>query len=116
MKAAVFKGKDFPLTVEEFKKPRPVKDQVLIRLKNAALNHRDAVFALDFGTERSATGETPKDGRGYADGKRTVLLDPAIQRGAGAGLFDVHTLVDGGEALGDGFVGIQCEMHGKNSS
>lgn len=41
MKAAVFKGKDFPLTVEEFKKPRPVKDQVLIRLKNAALNHRD---------------------------------------------------------------------------
>ncbi|HEX8040048.1 MAG TPA: alcohol dehydrogenase catalytic domain-containing protein, partial [Chryseosolibacter sp.] len=41
MKAAVFKGKDFPLTVEEFKKPKPVKDQLLVRLKYAALNHRD---------------------------------------------------------------------------
>lgn len=41
MKAAVFKGKDFPLTVEEFRKPKPVRDQVLIRLKYAALNHRD---------------------------------------------------------------------------
>lgn len=41
MKAAVFKGKDFPLNIEEYKKPKPVKDQVLIRLKNAALNHRD---------------------------------------------------------------------------
>lgn len=41
MRAAVFKGKDLPLTVEEYKTPRPVKDQVLIRLKYAALNHRD---------------------------------------------------------------------------
>ena len=41
MKAALFKGKDFPLNVEEYKKPRPVKDQVLIKLKYAALNHRD---------------------------------------------------------------------------
>lgn len=41
MKAAVFKGKDIPLTVEEFKKPRPQKDQVLIRMRYAALNHRD---------------------------------------------------------------------------
>lgn len=41
MKAALFKGKDLPLSVEEFKKPIPVKDQVLIRIKYAALNHRD---------------------------------------------------------------------------
>lgn len=41
MKAAVFKGKDIALTVEEFKKPKPQKDQVLIRMKYAALNHRD---------------------------------------------------------------------------
>ena len=41
MKAAVFKGRDFPLTVEDYKKPKPVKDQVLIRIKYAALNHRD---------------------------------------------------------------------------
>ena len=41
MKAALFKGKDYPLTVEEVKKPKPIKDQVLIKLKYAALNHRD---------------------------------------------------------------------------
>lgn len=41
MKAALFKGSGLPLQVGEFPKPRPVKDQVLIRLKAAALNHRD---------------------------------------------------------------------------
>ena len=41
MKAALFKGKDLPLLVEEYKKPKPVKDQVLVKLKYAALNHRD---------------------------------------------------------------------------
>ena len=41
MKAVLFKGKDFPLEVQEIKKPKPVKDQVLIKIKHAALNHRD---------------------------------------------------------------------------
>jgi NADPH:quinone reductase-like Zn-dependent oxidoreductase len=41
MKAALFKGKDHPLTIEEVKKPKPVKDQVLLKMKYAALNHRD---------------------------------------------------------------------------
>lgn len=41
MKAVIFKGSGTPLQVGEFPKPRPVKDQVLIRLKAAALNHRD---------------------------------------------------------------------------
>jgi zinc-binding alcohol dehydrogenase/oxidoreductase len=41
MKAVVFKGKDYPVTVGEMKKPKPVKDQVLIKMKYAALNHRD---------------------------------------------------------------------------
>jgi zinc-binding alcohol dehydrogenase/oxidoreductase len=41
MKAALFKGKDYPLTIEDIKKPRPVKDQVLLKMKYAALNHRD---------------------------------------------------------------------------
>jgi hypothetical protein len=43
MKAAVFKGKDFPLKVEEYKKPRPIKDQVLIRMKYAALKSQRPV-------------------------------------------------------------------------
>lgn len=41
MRAVLFKGKDLPLAVEPVKKLKPVKDQVLIRLHNAALNHRD---------------------------------------------------------------------------
>jgi NADPH:quinone reductase-like Zn-dependent oxidoreductase len=41
MKAAIFKGSGSPLQVGEFPKPRPIKDQVLIQLKAAALNHRD---------------------------------------------------------------------------
>lgn len=41
MRAVFFKGKDQPLVIQEIKKFTPVKDQVLIRLHNAALNHRD---------------------------------------------------------------------------
>jgi zinc-binding alcohol dehydrogenase/oxidoreductase len=41
MRAVFFRGKEHPLEVREIKKPKPVKDQVLVRLRNAALNHRD---------------------------------------------------------------------------
>src|SRR5688572_23777427 len=41
MRAVFFKGKDQPLVVQEIKKFKPVKDQVLVKLHNAALNHRD---------------------------------------------------------------------------
>lgn len=41
MRAVLFKQKELPLVIESIKKPIPTKDQVLIRLHNAALNHRD---------------------------------------------------------------------------
>ena len=41
MRAVFFKGKDQPLVIQQIKKFKPIKDQVLIRLKNAAINHRD---------------------------------------------------------------------------
>jgi zinc-binding alcohol dehydrogenase/oxidoreductase len=41
MRAVFFRGKDQPLSIQKIKKFRPVKDQVLIRLHNAAINHRD---------------------------------------------------------------------------
>lgn len=41
MRAVFFTGKDQPLKVKEIKKFRPVKDQVLVRMHAAALNHRD---------------------------------------------------------------------------
>lgn len=41
MKALLFYGKDYPIVLQEAKKPKPVKDQVLIRMQHVALNHRD---------------------------------------------------------------------------
>lgn len=41
MRAAFFINREQPLQLREIKKPKPVKDQVLVRLHNAALNHRD---------------------------------------------------------------------------
>ncbi len=41
MRAAFFLGKGSPLAIREVKKPKPNKDHVLIRLRNAAINHRD---------------------------------------------------------------------------
>jgi zinc-binding alcohol dehydrogenase/oxidoreductase len=41
MKAVLFKSKDIPLTVSEVAKPTPGKNEVLIQLHYAALNHRD---------------------------------------------------------------------------
>ena len=55
MKAAVFRGKDHPLKIEEVKKPKPVKDQVLVKLKYAALNHRD-LWLVQEQTQQLAEG------------------------------------------------------------
>lgn len=41
MKAALFREKDTPLQVADVPKPIPAKDQVLVRIHTAALNHRD---------------------------------------------------------------------------
>ncbi|MCW5911059.1 MAG: zinc-binding dehydrogenase [Cyclobacteriaceae bacterium] len=41
MRAAFFTGQNLPLEIREIKKPKPVKDEVLVRLHYAALNHRD---------------------------------------------------------------------------
>jgi NADPH:quinone reductase-like Zn-dependent oxidoreductase len=41
MQAVFFKGKDRPLEIGAMKKPVPVKDQVLVKLHAASLNHRD---------------------------------------------------------------------------
>ncbi|HEU5291444.1 MAG TPA: zinc-binding dehydrogenase [Cyclobacteriaceae bacterium] len=41
MKAFVFRGSQHPTTIEDVAKPKPVRDQLLIKLKYCALNHRD---------------------------------------------------------------------------
>jgi zinc-binding alcohol dehydrogenase/oxidoreductase len=56
MKAVVFKGKDFPLSVIDFPKPKPVKDQVLVKLYSAAINHRDLWATLEQATVQNKDG------------------------------------------------------------
>src|SRR5271154_248763 len=41
MRAVFFRGKDHPLLVKEIVKPNPTAKQVVVRLRNAGLNHRD---------------------------------------------------------------------------
>ncbi len=41
MKAALFKEKNSPLLIDDVNKPVPIKGQVLVKLRAAALNHRD---------------------------------------------------------------------------
>ena len=41
MRAVFYKSPEQPLVIDTIKKPIPVRDQVLIRLHNAAINHRD---------------------------------------------------------------------------
>jgi zinc-binding alcohol dehydrogenase/oxidoreductase len=41
VKAVLFKGKDHPMVFQDFELPKPTKDQVLVKLHAAALNHRD---------------------------------------------------------------------------
>lgn len=47
VRGAFFTGQGLPLEVREIKKPKPVKDQVLVRLHYAALNHRDLWLQQD---------------------------------------------------------------------
>jgi NADPH:quinone reductase-like Zn-dependent oxidoreductase len=56
MKAVVFKGKDIPLGVVDFPKPKPTKDQVVVKLKTAAINHRDLWATLEQATVLHANG------------------------------------------------------------
>lgn len=41
MRAAFFTSPNQPLEIRDIRKPKPVKDQVLVRIHAAALNHRD---------------------------------------------------------------------------
>jgi zinc-binding alcohol dehydrogenase/oxidoreductase len=67
MRAALFKSKDQPLVVQTIQKPKPVKDQVLIRLYSAALNHRD-IWLIREQTQSFPNGITlGSDGSGIVE-------------------------------------------------
>jgi zinc-binding alcohol dehydrogenase/oxidoreductase len=56
MKAVVFKGKDISLGVIDFPKPKAIKDQVLVKLRSAAVNHRDLWATLEQATVQNKDG------------------------------------------------------------
>jgi zinc-binding alcohol dehydrogenase/oxidoreductase len=91
MKAALFKSKDQPLLFEETKKPKPIKDQVLIKLKYAALNHRD-VWLMAEQTQQYPNGMIlGSDGSGIVEDVgedadpllvgAEVLINPSLEWG-----------------------------------
>ena len=76
MKSVLFRGKDFPVSVEDIKKPRPIKDQVLIKLKYAALNHRDIWIKTEQSVARPEGIVLGSDGCGIVEdvGEEAVPL------------------------------------------
>jgi NADPH:quinone reductase-like Zn-dependent oxidoreductase len=92
VKAVLFKGKDVPVLLGDIKKPKPVKDQVLIKLKNAALNHRD-LWTIQEQSQTSSDGIVlGSDGTGIvedvgedADPLLTgmeVIINPSLEWGS----------------------------------
>ncbi|MCA4900551.1 MAG: zinc-binding dehydrogenase [Bacteroidota bacterium] len=68
MKAVVFKGKDFPLAVTDFQKPKPGKNQLLVKIKTAAINHRDLWATQEQASVPHANGVVlGSDGCGVVD-------------------------------------------------
>lgn len=91
MKAALFKSKDLPLTVEEIKRPQPVRDEVLVKVNYAALNHRD-LWLMSEQTQQFPAGIVlGSDGSGVVEevgedadpslSGSQVLINPSINWG-----------------------------------
>lgn len=96
-RAAFFSGKDSPLTIKELEKPKLGKNQVLVRLKNAALNHHELWMMKEQSESMPGGVILGSDGSGvieqaeaeedqYLIGKEVVInpsvgwgKDPAVQ-------------------------------------
>lgn len=67
MKAALFKEKNAPLSVEDIAKPTPGKGQVLVKLRAAALNHRDLWIQQEQSNPSAAGIVLGSDGSGVIE-------------------------------------------------
>lgn len=91
MRAVFFRGKDFPLDIREFNKPQPVKDQVLVRLSAAALNHRDIWIRKEqslssgqgiiLGSDGAGTVEAVADETDNSLIGKQVVINPSLDWG-----------------------------------
>jgi NADPH:quinone reductase-like Zn-dependent oxidoreductase len=90
MKAALFREKDAPLQIADVPKPTPARDQVLIRVHSAALNHRDLwiqreqatplTLPVILGSDCSGVVEEAGDAAKEWIGKE-VIVNPGIDWG-----------------------------------
>lgn len=91
MRAAFFHGKDSPLSIKEIEKPNLTQNQILVRLKSAAINHHelwmqkeqtqsmpDGVILGSDGSGIIEAAETEEDQ--YLIGKE-VVINPSVNWG-----------------------------------
>jgi len=88
MKAALFKEKNAPLSFEDVAQPIPGKGQVLVKLKSAALNHRDlwiqkeqslpSAAGIILGSDGSGTIEDVGEGVDEYLIGQSVVINPSI--------------------------------------
>lgn len=83
MRAACFKGKDHPIVVGEIPTPQPVRDQVLVKIHTAALNHLDIWIRREKTLSEGMTVVPGADGSGVVEavgeeGKQELIGNPVI--------------------------------------
>jgi NADPH:quinone reductase-like Zn-dependent oxidoreductase len=91
VRAAIFKNKNEPLVLGEMDTPIPVKDQVLVRMKSAALNHRDywilheqktpLDMGLVLGSDGSGVVEAVGEDAENIDIGMKVVINPSMEWG-----------------------------------
>lgn len=91
MRATFFQGKDHPIIVSEIAKPQPSGDQVLVRLKWAALNHLDIWIRREQPLSSGVKITLGADGSGLVDAVgengdqslvgKEVIINPSLEWG-----------------------------------
>jgi NADPH:quinone reductase-like Zn-dependent oxidoreductase len=80
VKALIFKALDTPLAYEDMPDPMPSEGEVLVRLRAAALNHRDLFITQGLYAGIRFPCVLGSDGAGEAEGQK-VLAYPALEWG-----------------------------------
>jgi NADPH:quinone reductase-like Zn-dependent oxidoreductase len=91
VRATFFQGKDHPIIVSEIAKPQPSGDQVLVRLKWAALNHLDIWIRREQPLSSGVKITLGADGSGLVDAVgengdqslvgKEVIINPSLEWG-----------------------------------
>lgn len=77
MKALIFKEKNQPLSLVDVDQPVPEEGQVLVKMKAAAMNHRDVWITKGMYPGLKTGVIVGSDGAGEVDG-RAVIINPSI--------------------------------------